>query len=198
MKMNENNYHVSLDVAKLLKAAGWSRGTQGSYGLRAELKDPEKKWDRCPKLPMNRVDDVLYYCNAEEDDGTKTYPDLVEEDWIKWVYKYTGDFYVINTDDETDLFYEYYEAPMILDVIDWLREEHGKCIGFKPDPSKMGSYTWEITRYEKDENNTWRYLGLVTEIPKSPKSLTDCANEVITRCLHSVLNSKSQQDLFKA
>lgn len=189
-----NNY-VSFEVAKLLKELGWSKGTQGGYVLQPKLKDPSKKWDRYPKLNMSRLDDVLFYCNTENEDGTKTYPDLVEEDWVEWEYAYTRSVYVINTDDENNMMYDWLEAPMILDVIEWLREEHGYCVGFKNNPTKIGSYTWELAIYDKeDTNGDWEYQGTVKEsyhdIVDNQKDFQECTDDVFKWCLNCIRNHR--------
>ena len=180
---NEKNY-VSLSVAKLLKKAGWHLGSECSYIKEAYAKNPKKKlWGK-----IDRVDDLLYYCHLENEDGTKAYPDLNEKDWITWKYTLVNSWW--KNSEKSYMRWEMYEAPLISEVLTRLEDEKHYCISIKCNGYK--SYMYEIREFHLVDS-VYQEKHYEFGMPMRGEDRHSVVNDAITVVLKRIIEEKGKQ-----
>jgi len=184
--MENNKNCVTLKVAKLLKKVGWHLGSDFSYVKDAFLKDNSKKlWGT-----VDSVDDILYYCHAMNEDGTKTYPDLNEKDWITWKYTLTSHWW--RNDLERPRAWEPYEAPLISEVLTRLEDEKHFCVSIICKGYK--SYTYEIREYvHKPGTREYQVGHFYNKGIKTKEDWYTVVNEAITVILEKIIEDKANK-----
>lgn len=180
--MNSNKNCVSFTTAKLLKTAGWHLGSDHSYVKDAFLKDPAKKLGNS----VPRVDDILYYCHAENDDGSKTYPDLKEEDWIKWSYVFVDNWW--RNDQESYMRWPMYEAPLISEVLMRIEDEFNISISIFCN-GEYKSYVYNIREFEFHEGTGWEEYHYEFGVPKK-NDWYGATNEAIQVALKRIIKAR--------
>ena len=183
--MEEFKNFVSLATAKLLKKAGYCLGSDHSYVKQAFMKHKDKKlWGK-----FSRVDDILYYCHAEDENGVKLYPDAKESDWITWKYV-ISEFWWRNS-EESFTRSQMYEAPSIFDVMAWLEKNFHICISLSCTGYK--SYKWEIREFAfASKGKEWKEVYFDSGKPKKSGDRETVANDAIIAALELIIKKESQ------
>ena len=182
--MEEFKKFVSLATAKLLKKAGYCLGSDHSYVKQAFMKHKDKKlWGK-----FSRVDDVLYYCHAEDENGVKLYPDAKESDWITWKYV-ISEFWWRNS-EESFTRSQMYEAPSIFDVMAWLEKNFHICISIRCNGYK--SYMYEIREFHL-VGSEWQEKHYEFGMPKREADRYSVENDAITVALKRIIEEKGKQ-----
>lgn len=187
--MRTNKNYVSFTTAKLLKTTGWHLGSDHSY-----VKDAFPKNSKDAIWKKFDVDTILYYCHAEEEDGSKTYPSIKEEDLIVWKYVLVDHYW--KNDCESYMRWPIYEAPLISEVLMRLEDEFNISISIVCNGHK--SYMYNIREFEFNEGTGWVETHYEFGMPKK-SDWHGAVNEAIQVVLKRIIKArKTNNQVVKA